>query len=196
MVVVRDITQLKETQQLLQTSEEKFAKAFHASPDGLLLSRQSDGLLIEVNEGFSRLTGYTSATSLDQSALELGIWVNLNERKHMLELMQRDGFVRDFICHIRRSDGQIRLCEVSSRPLPIAGEDCMLTIARDITERHLMQEKLQQAGDGIREHCRRRTDHRYPAAHQRRQPRVHRNHRLQRKRSPRPYPAPARFRPA
>ncbi|MGY2292326.1 EAL domain-containing protein [Pseudomonas sp. SDO528_S397] len=145
VVVVRDITQLKETQQLLQTSEEKFAKAFHASPDGLLLSRQRDGLLMEVNEGFSRLTGFNSAMSLDQSALDLGIWVDLNERKHMLELMQRDGLVRDFICHIRRSDGQIRLCEVSSRPLPIGEDDCMLTIARDITERQLMQEKLQQA---------------------------------------------------
>ncbi|XVO86984.1 EAL domain-containing protein [Pseudomonas palleroniana] len=144
VVVVRDISQLKETQQQLQTSEEKFAKAFHASPDGLLLSRQRDGVLIEVNEGFSRLTGFTSAT-LDQSSLDLGIWVDLNERKHMLELMQRDGFVRDFICHIRRADGLIRLCELSSRPLPIGGEDCMLTIARDITERQLMQEKLQQA---------------------------------------------------
>ncbi|WP_285428029.1 EAL domain-containing protein [Pseudomonas sp. lyk4-R2A-8] len=145
VVVVRDISQLKETQQQLQTSEEKFAKAFHASPDGLLLSRQRDGLLIEVNEGFSRITGFTAATSIDQTALELGIWVDLNERKHLLELMRRDGFVRDFICHIRRADGLIRLCELSSRPLPIGGEDCMLTIARDITERQLMQEKLQQA---------------------------------------------------
>ncbi|MBI6601519.1 MULTISPECIES: bifunctional diguanylate cyclase/phosphodiesterase [Pseudomonas] len=145
VVVVRDITQLKETQQQLQTSEEKFAKAFHASPDGLLLSRQRDGLLIEFNEGFSRLTGFTAATSIDQTALELGIWVDLNERKHLLELMRRDGFVRDFICHIRRADGLIRLCELSSRPLPIGDEACMLTIARDITERQLMQEKLQQA---------------------------------------------------
>ncbi|UZE23274.1 EAL domain-containing protein [Pseudomonas sp. B21-056] len=145
VVVVRDISQLKETQQQLQTSEEKFAKAFHASPDGLLLSRQSDGLLIEVNEGFSRITGFNSALSVDRSTLDLGIWVNLNERKQMLDLLQRDGYVRDFSCHIRRNDGQIRLCEVSSRPLPIGNEDCMLTIARDITERHLMQEKLQQA---------------------------------------------------
>ncbi|KIQ59434.1 bifunctional diguanylate cyclase/phosphodiesterase [Pseudomonas fluorescens] len=145
VVVVRDISQLKETQQQLQTSEEKFAKAFHASPDGLLLSRQRDGLLIEVNEGFSRITGFNSALSVDRSTLDLGIWVNLNERKQMLDLLQRDGFVRDFSCHIRRNDGQIRLCEVSSRPLPIGDEDCMLTIARDITERHLMQEKLQQA---------------------------------------------------
>lgn len=145
VVVVRDISQLKETQQRLQTSEEKFAKAFHASPDGLLLSRQSDGLLIEVNEGFSRITGFNSALSVDRSTLDLGIWVDLNERKQMLDLLQRDGFVREFSCHIRRNDGQVRLCEVSSRPLPIGDEDCMLTIARDITERHLMQEKLQQA---------------------------------------------------
>ena len=140
-----DISEAKRTEEALRLSEQKFAKAFHASPDGLLLSRQSDGLLIEVNEGFSHLTGFTSAVSLEQSTLELGIWVDLNEYQHMLALMHRNGFVRDFICHIRRADGQIRLCEVSSRPLPIGEEDCMLTIARDITERQLMQEKLQQA---------------------------------------------------
>ncbi|KRP65637.1 bifunctional diguanylate cyclase/phosphodiesterase [Pseudomonas orientalis] len=140
-----DISEAKRTEEALLLSEQKFAKAFHASPDGLLLSRQSDGLLIEVNEGFSHLTGYTSAMSLDQSALDLAIWVDLNERKHMLELLQRDGFVRDFICHIRHVDGRIRLCELSSRQLPIGEEDCMLTIARDITERQQMQEKLQQA---------------------------------------------------
>ncbi|MDR6713343.1 diguanylate cyclase (GGDEF)-like protein/PAS domain S-box-containing protein [Pseudomonas hunanensis] len=145
VVAVRDISQLKETQQQLQTSEEKFAKAFHASPDGLLLSRQSDGLLIEVNEGFCRLTGYDLNPTVDQTSLDLGIWVDLNERRRMIDKLRQDGFVRDFSCHIRRSDGQIRLCEVSARPLPIAGVDCMLTIARDITERHLMQEKLQLA---------------------------------------------------
>ncbi|MGH8380705.1 EAL domain-containing protein [Pseudomonas sp.] len=145
VVAVRDISQLKETQQQLQTSEEKFAKAFHASPDGLLLSRQSDGLLLEVNEGFCRLTGFDSHMSLDHSTLDLGIWVDLNERRRLLEMLKKDDFVRDFSCHIRRSDGQIRLCELSARPLPIAGVDCMLTIARDITERHLMQEKLQLA---------------------------------------------------
>ncbi|MDE1168696.1 MAG: EAL domain-containing protein [Pseudomonas sp.] len=145
VVVVRDITQLKQTQQQLQISEEKFAKAFHASPDGLLLTRQSDGLLLEVNEGFTRITGYNSGMSIDRSTLDLGIWVDLNERKRLLHKLQEDGFVRDFSCLIRRNDGEIRLCEVSARPLPIGGEDCMLTMARDITERHLMQEKLQLA---------------------------------------------------
>ncbi len=145
VVVVRDITPLKEAQQQLQLSEEKFAKAFHSSLDGLLISRQSDGMLVEVNDGFSRITGYQSAMSLDHTTLDLGIWVDLNERQQLIEQLNRDGFVRDFASHIRRKDGQIRLCEISSRPLPIGGEDCMLTIARDITERHQMQEKLQLA---------------------------------------------------
>lgn len=145
VVVVRDITPLKEAQQQLQLSEEKFAKAFHSSPDGLLISRQRDGLLVEINDGFSRITGYHSALSLDHTTLDLGIWVDLNERHQLLEQLKRDGFVKDFTSHIRRRDGQIRLCEMSSRPLPIGGEDCMLTIARDITERHQMQEKLQLA---------------------------------------------------
>ncbi|WP_421556375.1 bifunctional diguanylate cyclase/phosphodiesterase [Pseudomonas kitaguniensis] len=140
-----DISEAKRTEEALQLSEQKFAKAFHASPDGLSLSRQRDGLLIEVNEGFSRLTGFTHATSLDQSSVELGLWVDLNERERMLELLRRDGFVRDFICRFRRADGMIRLCELSCRPLPIGDEDCILTIGRDITERQLTQEKLQQA---------------------------------------------------
>ena len=140
-----DISETKRTEEALRLSEQKFAKAFHASPDGLLLSRQRDGLLLEVNEGFCRLTGYDIDPNRDQNSLDLGIWADLDERARLVERLRRDGFVRDFSCHIRRSDGQIRLCEVSARPLPIGDTDCMLTITRDITERHLMQEKLQLA---------------------------------------------------
>ena len=145
LVVVRDITYLKEARQQLQLSEEKFAKAFHASPDGMLISRQQDGLLIEINEGFTRLTGYSSASSLNHSTLDLGLWANLTERQQLLDQLAKNGFVLDFRSHIRHQDGQIRLCELSTRPILIAGEDCMLTIARDITERQQMQEKLQLA---------------------------------------------------
>lgn len=145
VVVVRDISELKQTEQRLQISEEKFAKAFHSSPDGLLLTRQSDGMLLEVNEGFNRISGYSSEALLNRTTLELGLWVDVKQRLHLLERMGHEGYVRDFGCLIRRKDGQIRLCEVSSRPLPIGGEACMLTVARDITERHLMQEKLQLA---------------------------------------------------
>ena len=139
-----NISETKQTEEALRSSEEKFAKAFHASPDGLLLSRQNDGLLLEVNEGFCQLSGYDSASVLNRSTLDLRLWVDLQQRQELMSLLANNGFARDFKCNIRRRDGEIRLCEISSFPLMIGAENCILTIARDITERHQMQEKLLQ----------------------------------------------------
>ncbi|AYF88816.1 bifunctional diguanylate cyclase/phosphodiesterase [Pseudomonas sp. DY-1] len=145
VVVVRDVTQLKETQQLLQVSEEKFASAFHASPDGLLITRISDGRLLEANDGFTRITGYSQREIADRSTLELGLWANPADRKLMIQAIHDQGSLYHFTTAVRTKAGQIRICELSAQPIPIGGEPCMLTIARDVTERQQMQEKLLQA---------------------------------------------------
>jgi diguanylate cyclase (GGDEF)-like protein/PAS domain S-box-containing protein len=145
MIVVRDISELRRTRERLQVSEEKFAKAFHALPDGMALTQQSDGKLLEVNEGFTRITGYDSQMMLNRTTLELDLWVDVQQRQRMLDRLHEDSYVSDHSCLIRRRDGQIRLCEVSSQPLTIGNVACMLTVSRDITERSQMQEKLQMA---------------------------------------------------
>jgi diguanylate cyclase (GGDEF)-like protein/PAS domain S-box-containing protein len=145
VMVVRDISQLKSTQQQLQISEEKFAKAFHASPDGLLITRLRDGRLIEANEGFSHITGHSFDQNGEQSTLSLGIWADPKDRENMVQCIREHGSVRDMIAPVRTKSGQLRLCELSAQPLSINGEECLLTIARDITERQQMQEELQQA---------------------------------------------------
>lgn len=145
VVVVRDISQLKATQERLQVSEEKFAKAFHASPDGLLITRARDGLLIEANEGFSHISGYGLEVIGNSSTLSLGIWAAPQERQRMLEALQRDGVVRNLVASIRTRSGKLLLCELSAQPLMLGDEQCLLTIARDITERQRMQEQLKQA---------------------------------------------------
>lgn len=145
LVVVRDITPLKQAQQQLQLSEEKFAKAFHASPDGMAITRRHDGMVVEVNEGFIRMTGYSEQQCLEQTTFGLNIWANLAERQQLFEQLEQYGFVRDFRAQLRGADGRIRLCELSAHPVLIAGDDCILTVARDITERQQMQEKLHLA---------------------------------------------------
>ncbi len=145
VIVVRDISQLKTTQQQLQTSEEKFAKAFHASPDGLLITRQRDGLIVEANEGFSRITGYGLDEINGHSTISLGIWANQEDRQRLVECIRQQGSTHEMIAPVRNKGGQLRLCELSAQPLLIGGEQCLLTIARDITERQRMQDELQQA---------------------------------------------------
>ncbi|MCU9949526.1 bifunctional diguanylate cyclase/phosphodiesterase [Pseudomonas sp. PDM13] len=145
IVVVRDITLVKATQLQLQVSEEKFARAFHSSPDGLLITRLADGLLIEANEGFTRITGYSPREAAERSTLELGIWANPDDRQQMVRAIREQGSLRNFTASVRTKGGAIRLCELSAQPIPINDEACVLTIARDITDRQLMQEKLLQA---------------------------------------------------
>jgi diguanylate cyclase (GGDEF)-like protein/PAS domain S-box-containing protein len=145
VVVVRDISQVKQTQEQLQFSEEKFAKAFHASPDGLLLTRMQDGRILEVNEGFSSLTGYSNDDVANQSTIGLGLWHNPADRSAVMQRLKDTGTVRDYTAVIRAKNGELRLCEISMQGMQINGERCVLTIARDVTERTRTQEKLQLA---------------------------------------------------
>jgi PAS domain S-box-containing protein len=124
VVVVRDISQLKATQQQLLISEEKFARAFHASPDGLVNSRVRDGQLIEINEGFSRITGHSSSQAAGRSTLELGVWANPADRARMIEQIGLHGSVRDISASIRARNGQTRLCELSVQPIQVGDEPC------------------------------------------------------------------------
>ncbi|EPM47689.1 sensory box/GGDEF domain/EAL domain-containing protein [Pseudomonas syringae pv. actinidiae ICMP 19071] len=145
LVIVRDITRLKLAQQQLQLSEEKFAKAFHAAPDGLAITRQQDGMLLEVNEGFCRITGYSELHCLEHYTFDLGIWADLSERSKLIEQLEQHGVVHGFRARLCNVNGSIRVCELSSHPLLISGDACLLTISRDITESQLMQEKLHLA---------------------------------------------------
>ncbi|MBN1992758.1 MAG: hypothetical protein JW953_08620, partial [Anaerolineae bacterium] len=59
-----DIAGRRQVEEALRLSEEKFAKAFYASPDAILITRAGDGQLIEVNEGFCRLSEYSREEAL------------------------------------------------------------------------------------------------------------------------------------
>uniref|UniRef100_A0A653E3U6 cyclic-guanylate-specific phosphodiesterase n=1 Tax=Pseudomonas marincola TaxID=437900 RepID=A0A653E3U6_9PSED len=145
IAIVRDITQLKRTQKQLQTSEEKFAKAFHASPDGMLITRLEDGLLIDANLGFEQITGYNREVLSHKTTVELGLWAKPTDRDKLIEQIKTVGSVRRQTSRIRHRNGNLCICEISAQMIQIGEQSCLLSIIRDITERESMQAKLQLA---------------------------------------------------
>ena len=67
--LIQDITERKKAEDSLRRSEEKFSKAFHASPDSININRLVDGVYLAINEGFTRMTGYTAEEVMGHSSL-------------------------------------------------------------------------------------------------------------------------------
>ncbi len=140
-----DITYRLKMEEALKKSEEKFKKAFHTSPDSINLNRAEDGLYLEINEGFTKIMGYTREEVIGKTSIELNIWRRLEDRKRLHDELVSKGFVENMEAEFRTRDGQIRTGMVSARAINIDGEDLVLFITRDITEKKQMEKKLLQS---------------------------------------------------
>ncbi len=139
--IIHDVSERARAVQALRESEEKFSKAFHGSPDSININRYEDGVNLEINEGFTRITGYTEADVLGRSSTpgDLGIWVDQADRDRLVAALAEAG-VAELEARFRRKDGSVLLGAMSARLIEIDGVKCILTITRDITERRKMEQ--------------------------------------------------------
>ena len=70
----RDITTRKQAEEALQQSEDKFRLAFDTSPDSININRLADGLFVDINQGFTKLTGFTREDVIARTSLEVNLW--------------------------------------------------------------------------------------------------------------------------
>jgi PAS domain S-box-containing protein len=129
----------------LKQSQERFAKAFHASPDAVIISRMSDGLILEVNEGWQRLFGHEPVEVLGKTSLELNSFANPEDRKNAIDILQRQGSLHDYELDVRCKSSEIRRASLAVEKIELNGTPCLLTILRDITERKQAEIKLRES---------------------------------------------------
>lgn len=146
----RDITERYESEQQLRMLEERFEKAFRNSPDSITISHLDTGEYIEVNDGFERISGYSRASVIGKTSFELGLWKDPEVRKHMIDVLRRDGRVRDMFIEIVARGGLVRSCLVSAEVIQLDGRACLLGVTRDITDRVMADEKLRQTTERLR----------------------------------------------
>ncbi len=136
-----DITKRKQAEDALRESEELFSAAFHASPS-LIAITSLDGTLLEVNEGYSRMLGYSKAESIGKTTAELSIWGNPEDRAVFISHLKADGQITDFETTLRHKDGSILTVIDSARIITLKDETCVLSIVHDISERKHAEEIL------------------------------------------------------
>lgn len=128
-------------------SGDKFARIFHASPEWIVITRLSDSMIVDANQGFEAISGYRAAEVIGRPISQFNIWLHPEQRANMVAELMRTGMVRDTLAQARRRDGQIRDFMVNATLITLQGRTHThaVWIARDVTDQNVIHEQFKAA---------------------------------------------------
>jgi PAS domain S-box-containing protein len=151
LAMIEDITERKQAEQEqarliedLTRSQQHFQALFNWTPSAVGISTVEEGRFIDVNEGFSRLTGYMREEVMGRTTLELGLWADVSERESVLREIQEQGYLHNQEGLLRTKSGEIRSLMVSVESIQLGSTPCLIYLCHDITERKRVEERLRR----------------------------------------------------
>jgi two-component system sensor histidine kinase UhpB len=146
----QELAERKRAEESLRRSEEKFAKAFQASPIIMVISQLSNRRFIEVNETFEKVTGYTREEAIASTTIDQDIWVNPAERERLLPIFLANGRVRNEEQQFRTKSGEVLTCLFSAELIEVDGEKYGLSVVQNVTEQRQAERALRDSEDRLR----------------------------------------------
>ena len=136
----------------LQLSERRLSALFRNSPAAIGLSTVKEGRIIDVNERYCDLLGYTREELLGRTVRDLRLHVETHDREAVMYRLLSERSLRGVETRFRRKDGVLRDIIVNLELLDLAGEASPVMVAQivDITERKETERKLQQSQSMLR----------------------------------------------
>ncbi len=137
MVVAR-----RQAEGLLRESEDRYRKLVELSPDAIYV--QLDGRIVFINAAGAKLLGVSDPSQvIGRQILE---YVSENDRATAERRLQRvqEEKVADHLIPLQyaQTDGTITHVDAAAAPFTFIGKQAVLVIARDVTERKGMEEKI------------------------------------------------------
>ena len=142
-----DITDLRERDEALMLSEQRFAMAFQTSAIMMAISSKDTGVLLEVNDHWLKTLGFRREEVIGNSAVELGIWADAGAREKLIDIIDRDGEAREIEAAIRTKSGDIIQVLNSCEVIDVGGEKRVLFVTHNISEQKRVEEQLRNARD-------------------------------------------------
>ncbi|MDD2715285.1 MAG: PAS domain S-box protein [Candidatus Wallbacteria bacterium] len=141
LATCQDISAWKQSEEQRRISEEKFRKTFHNCPIGITLTDLKTMKFIEINQGFTGITGYSEEETIGHTVIELGLWSPEMESR-VLNIMKTDGFVHELELDIQTKAGSVITIIWSGETIDVGGRACILVTFKDISAHKKDEEKL------------------------------------------------------
>jgi PAS domain S-box-containing protein len=138
----RDVTERKKAEKELVESELKFRTLFESASDAIFI-HDLEGHFIEVNEVAVKRLGYSREELLTMTPVDIDTPEFAELIPSRMKLLEETGAAVFETAQIARG-GKIIQLEVNCRVIEYQGQKCVLTIARDITDRKKAEEELRE----------------------------------------------------
>jgi len=139
----------KRIQRDLRQSEQRFSGIFQSSPTAISLIRQSDGILLDVNPSWEQLFGHGRDEAIHHTPIELGILPDVSF-EDLRNFFATGRGLQNFEQAIRTQTGESRWINLSCDRIQLAGEECYVVMAKDITDRHSLEEARESLAQASR----------------------------------------------
>jgi len=125
-IALSDISKEKKAETALRESEERYRTAFQTSPDAININRLADGLYLDINQGFTRLTGWTRDEVLGRTSRQINIWRNLGDRQRLVLALQLQGTCENLEADFVTKVGKIVSAQMAASIMTLGGVPCIL----------------------------------------------------------------------
>lgn len=132
----------KQAEKRLRQAEQRFSTTFYANPIGIVITRASDGRVIDINPRFTQMTGYAPEDLIGKNGTEVDIWISEEQRLEIAMRLQSRGALKDEEIQFRYASGEPGWALLSTANIDIDNEPCVLSMVYDITERKRAQQEV------------------------------------------------------
>jgi two-component system NtrC family sensor kinase len=103
--IFRDVTQRKKGEEIIRTSEEKYKRLFENIRSGLYVSSK-EGKFLDANKALLDMLGYISKEEFLNIDITEDLYLRPEDRRKFQEMIERDGYVKDYEVDFKRKDGK------------------------------------------------------------------------------------------
>lgn len=150
VIAYKDIAERKRVEEALRDSEERFSIAFRVNPAPMVISTLDDGVVLDANDRFLSMMGYTRNEMVGKESAKLPIWVDYDARTAFIRKFFKEGSLRGESVRVRAKNGEIRDTLWSAEAIRYKGREVVLSLLYDITERKRAEEALRESEEKYR----------------------------------------------